>query len=705
MVKEIVFKILLAIGAFCFLFLLPGGFATAAATVAPATGGTDISADKAANAQRPAYTRLGDIVITEGATGDFAEGKELTLILTAPKNWSFEPEAGEVAFDGNITSASISVKERVVIITYTVEKTNKRDTLTISRLQVCADDGSLLPSAGDILRTSDNPGTGRIDGIIDDKTNFGSLSQVVGAKYKLAFITQPPATAVVNADFIIKPVVAVQDQFGNTVTTDSTSTIARTAVLSTQVCGGTPGSGVLTSTPASGARVRFGIMAYTAMQYSVVENIKICATSRGARSALSNAISVQNPIPTTTSIDPTSKIVGDEEFVMTVNGTNFISSSTVNFAGSARATTFINSGRLTAVILASDLSSPGIFNITVTNPLPGGGTSNGQVFTVNHAAVKFVIMPPINGTTDNPVSVTVQAQKIDNSVDITYQNDVTLNVSGSATGGGLVDIVNGVGTINISDTLAETIGLSLSDSQGTGLDVSSTQNLTFAPGAVANYSLSDVINSVAGERAAYVVSRSDQHGNLVTSGASTIYLYSSSFSPAKKFYDAATDGNIITSINIADGQSAADFWYYDEISGTYTISASDNSFAPDGNVNVNDAVDSLVVTAATVNQFSLNNPGDVNAGTRLGYTVTRKDRFNNPIDSGNITAYLYSSSDNALFYDAAIAGNIITSIDIAGGRSTADFWYYDETPGTYTITASDNPFAPDGATGVIDATD
>ncbi|MFA6338627.1 MAG: hypothetical protein WCW87_01030, partial [Candidatus Paceibacterota bacterium] len=47
-------------------------------------------------------------------------------------------------------------------------------------------------------------------------------------------------------------------------------------------------------------------------------------------------ITVNNDVPTTTSISPTSKTVGESTFTMTVNGTNFISSSVVNFAGSAR---------------------------------------------------------------------------------------------------------------------------------------------------------------------------------------------------------------------------------------------------------------------------------------------------------------------------------------------------------------------------------
>lgn len=93
--------------------------------------------------------------------------------------------------------------------------------------------------------------------------------------------------------------VAVRDQFGNTLTSDSSSTITRTAVLSTQSCGGTAGGGTLSSTPSSGASVSSGVMTYTAMQYSSAESIKLCFASSGITSALSTTITVSAPGDTT----------------------------------------------------------------------------------------------------------------------------------------------------------------------------------------------------------------------------------------------------------------------------------------------------------------------------------------------------------------------------------------------------------------------
>lgn len=104
-------------------------------------------------------------------------------------------------------------------------------------------------------------------------------------------------------------------------------------------------------------------------------------------------------------------------------------------------------------------------------------------------AVKFVILQPSNSTVGTPVTVTVEARNQNNQVDIAYQNDVTLVTSGSASGGGLINIVNGVGTREINDAVAETIILSLSDTELTDLSVDSTREVVFAPlggGAVWN---------------------------------------------------------------------------------------------------------------------------------------------------------------------------------------------------------------------------
>jgi hypothetical protein len=92
--------------------------------------------------------------------------------------------------------------------------------------------------------------------------------------------------------------------------------------------------------------------------------------------------SVNNPVPTTTSLSPGSATAGGSGFTLTVNGSNFVSGSTVQWNGSARTTAFVSPAQLTASISASDIATAGAQPVTVLNPVPGGGTSNPQTFTM-----------------------------------------------------------------------------------------------------------------------------------------------------------------------------------------------------------------------------------------------------------------------------------------------------------------------------------
>ncbi len=100
-----------------------------------------------------------------------------------------------------------------------------------------------------------------------------------------------------------------------------------------------------------------------------------------------------NPVPTTTSLSPSSTAAGGPAFTLTVNGTNFVATSVVRWNGSNRTTTYVSATQLTAAISASDIASQGTRTVTVFNPTPGGGTSGGRTFTIT--------APPTN----NPVPV------------------------------------------------------------------------------------------------------------------------------------------------------------------------------------------------------------------------------------------------------------------------------------------------------------
>ena len=98
----------------------------------------------------------------------------------------------------------------------------------------------------------------------------------------------------------------------------------------------------------------------------------------------SNLVPTQlNPVPTLSAVSPASATAGGGAFKLTLNGTNFISSSTVLWNGTALPTTHVSATQLTAAVAAADIAQSGTIQVTVTNPAPGGGTSVAQTFTIN----------------------------------------------------------------------------------------------------------------------------------------------------------------------------------------------------------------------------------------------------------------------------------------------------------------------------------
>lgn len=105
------------------------------------------------------------------------------------------------------------------------------------------------------------------------------------------------------------------------------------------------------------------------------------APGGGTSSPLTLTIVAPNPAPAISSLAPSSATAGGPAFTLTVNGTGFLSSSTVAWNGSNRPTTFVSAAQLTASIPAADIQSAGTTPITVTNPVPGGGISAAVTFT------------------------------------------------------------------------------------------------------------------------------------------------------------------------------------------------------------------------------------------------------------------------------------------------------------------------------------
>ena len=124
----------------------------------------------------------------------------------------------------------------------------------------------------------------------------------------------------------------------------------------------------------------------TAGDQATAGNYPVVVTNPAPGGGASNAVNfaVNNPVPTITTLSPSSATAGAAAQTLTINGTNFVATSTATYNGVAHAVTFVNSGQVTIPLTAGDQATGGTFPVVVTNPAPGGGTSNTVNFTVNN---------------------------------------------------------------------------------------------------------------------------------------------------------------------------------------------------------------------------------------------------------------------------------------------------------------------------------
>jgi hypothetical protein len=111
-------------------------------------------------------------------------------------------------------------------------------------------------------------------------------------------------------------------------------------------------------------------------------NITVFNPSPAGGTSNTQPLTINNPAPFVSSLSPPTVIAGGIAFSLQVDGSNFVNGSVVRVDGSDRSTTFVNSSQLTATITAGDIAVAGAPTITVFNPAPGGGLSNGQTLPV-----------------------------------------------------------------------------------------------------------------------------------------------------------------------------------------------------------------------------------------------------------------------------------------------------------------------------------
>jgi hypothetical protein len=181
----------------------------------------------------------------------------------------------------------------------------------------------------------------------------------------------PPSSPTITSVSVACSPASIQ----TTQTSTCTSTVAGTGSFSSSV--------TWSVSPASiGAVSGAGVLTPVASGTATVTATSTQDTTKSGGATVTVAPS-SNPLPTITALSPASLGAGAASQTLTINGTGFLTASTVTFNGIAHTSTFVNGSQLTISLTKADLATSGSYPVVVTNPTPGGGSSAPVNFAVS----------------------------------------------------------------------------------------------------------------------------------------------------------------------------------------------------------------------------------------------------------------------------------------------------------------------------------
>ena len=145
---------------------------------------------------------------------------------------------------------------------------------------------------------------------------------------------------------------------------------------------------------AAGAHCTISVTFTPSGSGSRTASVSITDNAAGSPQSVSLTGTGNNPQPSLTSLSPASGIVGAAAQTLTLNGTNFLASSTVTYNGVGHTATFVSSMQLTISLSATDQATAGSYAVVVTNPAPGGGASSPLNFAVGNPQPSLSSLSP-----------------------------------------------------------------------------------------------------------------------------------------------------------------------------------------------------------------------------------------------------------------------------------------------------------------------
>jgi hypothetical protein len=131
--------------------------------------------------------------------------------------------------------------------------------------------------------------------------------------------------------------------------------------------------------------------------------LSLATISCGGSSSSSGGSSTpaNNPVPSITSLSPSSIQEGNPSITLTVTGSGFVSGSVIKWNGSSQTTVYVSGVQLRTTINASDIAGAGTASVTVYNPPPGGGTTTASTFIITSVSPLSIVTTVLPNASHN----------------------------------------------------------------------------------------------------------------------------------------------------------------------------------------------------------------------------------------------------------------------------------------------------------------
>ena len=648
-----------------------------------------------------------NVTVTNPAGGGTSNAQTFTINNPAPTATSLSPTsatAGGAAFTLTINGTAF-VSTSVVKFNGAAKTTTFVSATQLTAAITAAD----IATAGTATVNVTNPAPGG--------GTSGNLSFTINPVSAPTLTAVAPTTATVGGAAFTLTLTGTGFVAGATVNFGTNPAITPSSVTSTQIVATIPAADITTA-----------------------GTVNVTVTNpAGGGTSNAQTFTINNPVPTATSLSPTSATAGGAAFTLTVNGTGFVSTSVVKFNGAAKTTTFVSATRVTAAITAADITTAGTATVNVTNPAPGGGTSGnlsftinpvsapmltsvapatatvgGAAFTLNLTGTGFVAGATVNFGTNpaiTPSSITsTQIVATISAADITTAGMVNVTVTNPAGGG-----TSNAQTFTINNPAPTATSLSPTSATAGGAAFTLTINGSafVSTSAVKFNGAAKTTTFVSATQLSAAITAAD----IATAGTATVNVTN----PAP---GGGTSGNLSFTINAAAGPTLTSLAPASVTAGgaAFTLTLTGTGFVAGATVNfgTNPAITPSSVTStqivATIPAADIPTPGNLNVtvtnpaggGTSNAQTFT----INNPAPTASslsptsataggaaftltVNGTGFVSTSVVKFNGAAKTTTFVSATELTAAISVADI----ATAGTATVTVT-NP-APGGTSNAL----